>query len=259
MGFMAIHKELNKLLLEAGLSEAETLLYIELLKRPSQTKWGLVERTKMDKNKIYRAFEKLQEMKLVERSANGIKALSLKSLISELSLQRRKMGKVSDRLKRLSPFLRMPNESFDEFEVYYTQNQIIDCYLRMSEVKYSACLDFGDLEGFVPILGGLAPVFEFRKNRYKQIAVNKAICTTEGPYTSCMARKKDMDRYKSNINKLNLNFQDKWIIFSDCNDFVMFNDFDDEQYPTSVLVKSRIVAETQRMYFHQFSQNFENF
>ncbi|MFC1616248.1 helix-turn-helix domain-containing protein [Patescibacteria group bacterium] len=256
---MSIHDKLKNLLTQAGLNHSEQLVYIELLKKPSETRWELIKRTKLDKNKVYRAFASLRNRRLVGKRNNYYKAFSLKSLVSDLNHSQRNLGKLTDKLKKISPFLRFPNESFDEFDIFYSKEHILEAYILMSEVDYDACLDFGDLENFVPILGGLDAVFKFRKNRYKKAARNHALCTTIGPYTECMARKNDLRKYKSDIDHLKINFKGKWIIFSDTNDYLMFNDFSDEQCPSSILVKSRIIADIQRMYFDQFSQNFENF
>lgn len=256
---MALNEKLKSLLLEAGLNESEIIVYLELLKSHAQTKWELVGRTGLDRNKVYRAFEKLQYFRMIERNKFGIKALSLKAFIEELNRSQRQTGKLVHKLRSVAPFLRLGNEAVEEIESAYTQSQIIENYLFMSEVKYDTCLDFGDLEQFVDSLGGLKPVFKFRRNRFKQEAKNIAICTTIGPNTNCMARKKDMNKFKSNIDYLNINFEGKWVIFSDTNDYVMFNDVSDQEAPTSIMIKSKIVAESQRLLFDQFYQNLEKF
>lgn len=256
---MQVNEELQQLLIKAGLIESEVQLYIELLKNPAQTKWELISRTGLDRNRVYRAFETLEKFKMVEKNKYGFKSLSPKALVAELLRSDRKAKKLAYQIKRIAPFLRLPNESIEEMETAYTQEQILDAYIVMSQVKYNTCLDFGDLENYVKILGGLDPVFKFRVNRFKQSAKNLAICTTLGPYTQCMSRKTDMEKYKANINHLNINFQNKWIIFSDSNDYVMFNDCSDPEFPSSIVIKSKAVADTQRLQFQQFYQNLEKF
>lgn len=251
-----LHEKLKTLLLEAGLSESEVSVYLELLNSPAQTKWELVGRTKLDRNKVYRSFEKLEEFKMVTADEAGFRALSLKALVSELNLSSREKGKLATKIKNVAPYLRMANESVEEFDLLYTQNQILDAYIKMSDIKYDVCLDFGDLETFVPILGGLHPVFKFRENRSRH-AHNRAICTTAGPFTNCMARQKDLNAFKATLDILDLDFKDKWIIFSDSNDLVMFNDMTNKNFPCSILLRSKVIADFQRAYFCQFYQMVE--
>lgn len=255
---MALHEKLKDLLLEAGLSETEVFVYLELLKSPADTKWQLVNRTNLNRNNVYRAFEKLESLKMVSVDDFGVKAMSLKALVSDLNSSSRKSGKLAAKIRNVAPYLRMANESMEEFDVLYTQNQILDAYLMMAEARYNTCLDFGDLETFVPVLGGLLPVFKFREKRSKH-AHNQAICTTSGPFTECMARQKDLNKFRASLDILKINFKDKWIIFSDDNDYVMFNDTSDREFPCSVLIKSQVVSGIQRAYFSQFSQILEKF
>ncbi|MBT3705218.1 hypothetical protein HOG17_05575 [Candidatus Peregrinibacteria bacterium] len=250
---MAMYEKLKNFLLEAGLSESEVFVYVDLLKNPAQTKWEVVKRTGLNRNKVYRAFDKLERYKMVLSTENGLETQSLKVLVSELYSSSRKMGKLATKIKNVAPYLRMANESVSEFEVLYTQDQIVDAYLMMAGGRYNTCLDFGDLEKFVPVLGGLSPVFQFRQDRSKH-ANNTAICTTTGPYTECMARQKDLNKFKATLDIVDMNFDDKWVIFSDDKDQVMINDMSDKDLPCSVLMNSKVFADLQRTYFRQFSQ-----
>lgn len=256
---MNLHEQLKDLLINAGLGETEAILYIELLKDSSQTKWELIKRTGFDKNRIYRAFDHLKILKMIKKTDIGIEALSLNVLISDLEKTEKKNRRLSEKLRRFSPFLKIPIEAVDTVKIADNQEDILNMYIMMSEINYDTCLDFGDLENFVPVLGGMDPVFKFRVNRFKQRAKNRAICTTVGPYTSCMARKNDLKAFKSNIEILNIDFNGKWLIFSDTDDRIMFNDFSDPKVPVSVLVKSKVIADTQRTQFDQFYKNLQRF
>ena len=103
------------------------------------------------------------------------------------------------------------------------------------------------------------PVFKFRVNRFKQNAKNIALCTTGGPFTSCMARKRDMERFQSTVETMKIDFKDRWIIFSDTADYLMINDFADPENPASVMIKSKFLADAQRLHFKQFSDKMKNF
>jgi len=254
---MSLHEKLKSLLLEAGLSEPEVLIYLELLKSPGHSKWDFVNRTGLDRNKVYRVFDKLRSLKLVEEDGGLIKPLSLKALVSDLYSSSRKKGKLATRIKNIAPYLRMANESVDEFEVLYTKDQFLETYSMMAQLNYDACLDFGDLESFVPILGGMDPVHKFRTQRAKH-ANNIAICTTTGPYTQTMAKQDYLSKFKATLDFLNFKCDNRWVIFSDDSDYVMLNDMSDKDYPCSVLMKSRSMADLQRTFFKQFSQMIEN-
>lgn len=250
---MAIYSKLRKLLLDAGLSEAESLLYIELLKKPAQNIWELVSRTKMSKTSVYRAFEKLLGLGIVERTQNQIKALSLKSLVSGLSTSSRKLGKTADRIRAIAPFLRVPQESVTEIETFYTPEQITDAYIFMSEQDYDINFDFGDFENFSHVVGGLLTTHKFRDNRVKH-ATNVAICTTFGPHTESFCTREAKVKFRNFVEYADLGFEGAFNIFSDRSDYVLFNYFKDREDPRSVLVKSKAVADIQRRQFDLFSR-----
>lgn len=252
-----MYKKLKLLLSEAGLAEAEIDVYIELLKKPSQTRWELINRTGLNKNQVYRAFDRLVKFKMIEETNSGIEPLSLDFLLANLESSQIKTYNLVTKLKNFSPFLKIPIEAVNDFQLLDTKEKILDKYMMMSQIKYDTCLDFGDLESFVQVVDGLDNVFKFRANRFNKSAGNKAICTTVGPYTSCMMRKQDLENFKSNIQFLDLKLNNKWIIFSDNNDYVMFNDCSNESSPSSVLVKSKVIADIQRFQFDQFSQFIE--
>lgn len=249
-----MHKKLKTLLVEAGLSEPEIIVYFELLKSPSQNKWELVSRTGLDKNQVYRAFERLNALDMVSEDSMKIEPKSLDSLINNLEIAKNSTEKLVDRIKKYSPFLKIPTEAVDDFQVLDDHDKIMEKFFMMSELDYGTCLDFGDLERFIPlVLKDVEMMFKFRKKRHSKNSKNIALCTNNGPFTSCMMRKSDMDKYESDVKILNINFRDKWLIFSDTGNHVMFNNFTDEGKISSVLVNSKVVADAQREQFRNFS------
>ncbi len=233
------------------------MLYLELIKRPVLYKWELVLRTGFSKSTVYRAFDKLVSLNLICIGKNEIMALSVNNLADHLERSHREMLEVIRELRNFGNMFNFGWQSGDEIEFLSTPEKIVETYMMMSEVPYETCLDFGDLEGYVPVLGGMDPVFKFRENRFGQSAKNWAICTTTGPFTECMLRKKDMNRFQSNIDRVNVNVTGKWIIFSDTNDYVMYNDFVNQENPTAVLVRSKVMADCQRMQFYKLAENLE--
>ncbi len=251
-----MYKKLETLLIDAGLSEAEVKVYIELLKQPSQSKWELVSRTGLDKNQVYRAFDRLDALNIVKKDNNGIEPKSLDSLVDYLESSQQKTQKVIDGMKKFSPFLKIPTEAVDDFQVLDSYDEIMDKFFMMSEIGCNTCLELGDLERFIPlVLKNVEQMFKFRKKRHIKNSKNIALCTSDGPFTSCMMRKKDMEKYYSDVQILDINFKDKWLIFSDTGDHVMFNYFTDENKVSSVFVKSKIVADAQRSQFEHFQKN----
>ncbi len=251
---MAIYNKLKKLLFDADLSEAEVLIYIELLKKPAQTIFELVNRTGLKKSTVYNVSAKLKDLKIVEKNKDGLKALSLKSLVSELSTKKRKLSKTAYKLKQIAPFLHEPRESIQEFETFYTPNQIAEVYLFMAEIPYDTNLDFGDFENFINAIGPVDLAFKFRELRSKH-ASHHALCTTFGPQLAQFCNKEDLQSFKNrfDINK-QFDFTNKWIIFSDNSDYVLFNDVSDPEFPCSILIKSKAVADIQRLQFENFSK-----
>ncbi|MFH1533598.1 MAG: helix-turn-helix domain-containing protein [Nitrospirota bacterium] len=255
-----MHKKLERLLLEAGLSEAEVKIYLELLKQPSQSKWELVSRTGLDKNQVYRAFDSLNALRMVKKDENGIEPRSLDSLVGTLELSQKKTQNIVEQMKQFSPFLKIPAEAVEDFQVLDSHDEIMNKFFMMAELNYNICLDFGDLERFIPIvLKDVEQMFKFRMKRYLKSSKNIALCTNNGPFTSCMMRKNDMEKYQSDVHILNINFKDKWLIFSDTGNQVMFNYFTDKNKISSVLVNSKIVADAQRSQFDHFKNNLHQF
>lgn len=253
---MALYKQLNNLLRQAGLKEAEVFVYIEILKKPAQTKWEVVERTGLDRNNVYRAFEKLESLKMVESTDEGLKGLSLKVLANKLKNSSRKHGKLARKIKDIAPFLHGSPETIEEIETYYTPEQIIEPYLFMAETEYETNLDFGDFENFIPRIGGISIACEFRKNRAAK-SNHHAICTTYGNYTDYFCTKDSKSRFKTQIDQIQMKLNGNFTIFSDTGDYVLFNRFENDDL-SSVLVKSKVVADIQRAQFDMFSQKIEN-
>lgn len=255
---MSIYSQLKNLLLESGLSEIDTIVYIELLKSPALNKWDIVNRTHLSKSAVYRAFEKLESLKLIKNENGFIRACSLKTLVSEIKTSERNLRKLAYKIKSIAPFLKIPSEYISEFEQFYTKDQISQAYLYMSEIDYDVNLDFGDFENCVDMFGGLKVAYKFRNNRAKR-ASNHAICTSFGPKTSVFCTKDSEKKFKNKVDMLDIDFKKKFIIFSDRSDCVLFNDFSDEEYPVSVLVKSKPIANIQRLQFDNFSRTIGNF
>lgn len=260
---MNIHAKLRDLLLESGLSESEAVTYIELLKRPAMKIYDLIERTKLTKSTVYRAVEKLENMKMIERadkagkSNKTIKALSLKSLVADLKMSALKLKKTVHKIKQLAPFLHAPSEAIEEFQHLYTTDQMVEAYLFMSEQDYEKNLEYGDFESFATVIGGLPILTKFRDNRVKH-ASHKAICTSFGPYTKYFCTKEAEQKYKNDVKLLNINLGNKWVLLSDRNDYVLINNTEDEEYPHSLLVKSKALADLQRSQFLTYSQMLGN-
>jgi len=255
---MSLYTKLKSLLRDAGLSEVEAEIYINLAKSPAENAYALISRTGLNRSAIYRAIEKLEELKLITRTSLHLKANSLKSLVSELKTSSLKLNKIAYKIKAIAPFLKTPQDSIEKFEHFYTPEQIAEAYLFMSEQNYTTNLDFGDFENFVPTLSDqLSTAYKFRNNRVKH-ANHRAICTTFGSFTSSFCTKESKVKFKNQVSLLNADFKNKFIIFSDNSDYVLFNNFADVENPFSVLIKSKAVADIERAQFDIFSQKVEN-
>jgi len=255
---MKIHQKLQSLLLEAGLSETDNLVYIELLKHPAETPFALVKRTGLPKTTVYRSIDRLSHLKMLARDEKGIlKALSPKNLVAELQKSRRRLGKIANQLKEISPYLKTPAEEIEAFETYHTPDQIKEAYLFMSETPYSTNLDFGDFESFIPLIGGIETGNKFRANRVKH-ADHTAICTTFGEYTKYYSTRESEKKFKNRVKLLNSDLKNTFIIFADNSDYVLFNNTDDAENPHATLVKSKPIADFQRKQFDFISLKLGN-
>ncbi len=255
---VTISQQLAALLYEAGLSEVDVSLYNELLKRPAQTVWELVLRTGYKKTAIYDSFHVLQENRMIVRDHRGIRSDTLKTFISKLENSRRKVGKLSNKIRQLAPFLHNPIEMLDVVEMYYTRDEIIEAYLMMAELDYSVNLDFGDYESFIASIGDNSLGFKFREKRVKH-AKHHGICTTYGENLAEFCNKKDLERFDNQFDILPASFLKKrWIIFSDSSDNVLYNDASDPDFPVSTLVRSSLIADMERSRFEYFSGVFQN-
>jgi len=249
---MSLSRQLQPLLLASGLNETEAHLYLELLKKSAENAWELVQRTGFSKSAVYRGVERLTELKLLKRE-NGLHARSLKTLVAELQKDERTLRKTVFKLRQIAPFLRFPHEEIDSVQSFYTPDQIRDAYLFMADHPYSTNFDFGDFEHFVPVIGGLPVACQFRTARI-QHAKHSAVCTTFGKNSAYFCTAESEHRFANKVKFLPLDFKGQFIIFSDTNDYVLFNHFENPENPYAVLVKSRAIAESERARFDHFSR-----
>ncbi len=256
---MSLPHTISDLLLASGLGEAEVLVYQELLSRPARFAHELVGRTGLSKSSVYRALESLRMQKMIGEDEQGIRAASLKALVAGLDQASRKLAKVAQGLRKVSPFLRVPMETVEEYQHFYGEDQVADAYLSMAERvgNGGVNLDFGDFESFLPKVGGHAVGNRFREERAKR-ATNKALCTTFGPTSAYYCTSQDEQVFRNKVKILDIDFKDRFIVFSDTGDFVLFANTCDQDID-AVLVKSRLIADMQRGQFDIFSQKLGNF
>ena len=249
---MNVFARTRDLLFKIGLSEAEVLIYVELLRAPVRVKYDLVRRTRLSKSVVYRALSSLKKMKMISMKDGLIKAISLKFLISNLRNSSRKFGKMANQLQRISPFLSFPKESIEEIDFFCGDENVSEQYLEMSQRDYDVNLDFGDFESIVDHVGGIDTTFTFRKHRVKH-AKHFALCTTFGENTAHFSTKEAEKEFNNKICLLNCDFRNKFIIFSDKNDYVLFIN-SEEEVINATRVKSKFVADMQRAQFDLFSR-----
>lgn len=254
---MALEKQLYDLLIDAGLKESEALVYGSLVKSSASTPYGLVERTGLGKSTVYRAVEALKVLGAVKEDASGLSAASLKKLVATLDQTSRKLSKVAAGIRKVSPFLRVPTEAVEDYQHFYDADQVADVYLSMASRAPHVNLDFGDFESFLPKIGGVQTGNKFREERAKRVT-NKAICTSFGPTSAYYCTKDDELVFKNKVKVLDIDFRNQFVVFSDSGDYVLFTDSSDDNVE-AVLVKSRLIADMQRMQFDIFSQKLGNF
>lgn len=252
-----VKAKIIKYLVEADLSESEIMIYLQLLEKPARTKWELVQRTGLNRNTVYRGLDHLASLRMIVRKNGYYKSASLSGLVSHLKNAGSKLNRSAYKIQKLAPFLRMPHETVEDINTLFTLDDITESYLFMANQPYSTNLDFGDFENFIKTLGGVPMACKFRNIRSRH-ARNLALCTTSGPITDYFSTPEQKKNFQTNLRQLNIHaYEGKFTIFSDTSDYVLFNDFQHIENQSSVLVKSRTIAENQRALFHVFSQNFE--
>ena len=127
----------------------------------------------------------------------------------------------------------------------------------MSEKKCETQLDFGDFENYTKVVGEEFIPRKFRYQRAKH-ANHYALITNFGPVSSEFCRKEELKKAHSKVERSNLDIKNQFVIFSDTNDTVLFNSFEDPQNPFSVMIKSKPIAEFQRAQLKMFSQMIGN-
>lgn len=248
-----MNHQLVELLLECGLTESEVVVYMSLSESPTQTIWGLVARTGLSKSTVYRSWERLLSLKMVQKTSDGLVARSLSSFVSVLEGSRKKLGKAISKLRQLAPYLHLPPESVSTLEVLHTADQIADAYLSMADRDFDLNFDFGDFEGFIPLVGGLATSSQYQLRRMKH-SQSRAICTTHGPFTRYYASQNQQDEFRNRVDVLPVKPDKKFTVFSDRSPYVLVVDHDDLEYPSGILIQSQTLANFQRDMFEHFSQ-----
>ena len=229
-------------LINAGLTEVEAKIYLELLRHPYRKKFDLVKRTGFSKSTVYRAINALEDLKIIK---NG-KALSLKPLAN-------KHNKIASKLHKIQSFLAMPEGEVEELKTFTDKEEIVVQCLKMAEHPYDTCLDFGDFENYTKIIGESYVPRKFRRIRSKH-ANHKAILTNFGDKSAEFCTKKQCDAANSQVESLNLDIKNQFVFLSDTYDAVFFNSFEDPENPFAVLVKSKGIADFQRAQFQMLSK-----
>ena len=111
----------EEILINAGLTEVEAKIYLELLRHPYRKKFDLVKRTGFSKSTVYRAINALEDLKIIK---NG-KALSLKPLAN-------KHNKIASKLHKIQSFLAMPEGEVEELKTFTDKEEIVVQCLKMA-------------------------------------------------------------------------------------------------------------------------------
>lgn len=250
---MTPSQKISDLLLATGLSESEVLIYQELLKKPVRFVYELVARTGLSKSSVYRAVDQLRELKMIQEHDDGISPASLRSLVSHVEHQQRKLGKTVQNIRSTLPFLHLPDESVTSLSTFYSHDYIADAFLLMAEQSYDVNLDFGDFEGFLPLIGGL-PIGQKFQDARKKHAKSRAICTTTGPLTEYYCNDEQKEVLRNHVSIMPILFKNRFVIFSDTGRHVLYVTFEDPDDLSATLVESRIVADIERERWRHFSQ-----
>ncbi|MDD5055427.1 MAG: helix-turn-helix domain-containing protein [Candidatus Peribacteraceae bacterium] len=174
-------RRLGELLSLAGLSDDETRLYLLLLKSGATSAPQLQAETKMNVMTVYRTLKRLEDRGLlkvspVNRKERMYKALSLHALVSTLESDERKIRRLQENLKKMTPFLKYlptePESGFDDpVELHEGPDAFREEYFKLPDCCTDEYISFGSMQNYWRVAGlsDFAPEeIAFRQKRLKR-------------------------------------------------------------------------------------------
>ncbi|MBT4917304.1 MarR family transcriptional regulator [Candidatus Peregrinibacteria bacterium] len=191
--------KLKKLLIKSGLSERAADLYTFVLDNEGVSVADAVLAMNYSKSSIYRAFEELQSLGLVESLSddwkNSLRIVTLGGLIKKLESEKKQKARLISSLRamELSKDLSTP-EALVDFETLNEEETYERYHDLASSDKWSTMMVMGNWEDFNNEKRNVVPIEKkFIKNRIKHGGRALVLLTKEGPYSGQICDFEDLD------------------------------------------------------------------
>lgn len=246
-----MNKKLKKLLLEAGLSEKESLFYLYVLENPGVSIFEIAGELPFGKSSVYRSYDHLKKIGLVkecsERWQSNLRAQSLSVLIKKLESEKRKIEGVINSLKTFELANGATPEAFSEFEKL-DEEQTFERYFDLSKRKdWTSMFAYGNWEDFNNQTRSIVGVEkQFIKNRLKHGGRAFVAVTKGGPNTSQIVdynNEIDNKEDRRSISVAEKNVKPIWINVFEGNNFLHLWNLDERQKIVSTFMECKPLAD----------------
>ncbi len=246
-------KRLKSMLLKSGLSEKSAELYLYVLNNEGCSIADACLDMNYGKSTVYRAFEDLKYLSLIESKnnlwKNCLKISSFSSLIKKLENDRTKMSRLISNLKsvELSKDFSFSHGSLSNYESL-NEVETFERYLDLSKSKaWHNMLVFGNWEDFNNSNRNMVSLEkQFIKNRLKNGGKAYVVVTKHGPYTSqIIDYNQDLDNQEDRMSSSVDDISNKpiWINAFEGNNFLHIWNVNERKEITSTFLDSKPIAD----------------
>lgn len=188
-----IIRQLKSLLISAGLTEAEIVFYVQVLKKPRSSIWDIAKRAGLPKDRAYKIFFALQEKGFLSFETIGkskiISPLPLNEFIENMYGRGNKFYRIADSLKSIQPFFKYLNLPDPEGSIsFLDSSRLAEDWVDLSYINWENVLVYGDFEMMINHMGVSADN-EFMNRRLKRGKKAFPLLANPGAYTLDLAQR----------------------------------------------------------------------
>lgn len=244
--FMRDTNVLRKLLSKSALKENEIEFYLYLKENPHCNIFEICKNTSLSKSSAYRSFEVLKSMDLInihsESWKTDLSAAPLTGLVRKLEAKKRSQARLISELKLFDRADNLiGNSKIAGIEVF-SDEEVYEKYLELSEAKYYSNLVYGDWEAFNNKHSLIRLEKEFIKNRFKGQRKCNLVLTNDGPNTREIINWDDKEKRTTKFSSRK-NIEPVWINAFDGNNYVYIWNLSDRGNTFGTLIESKPVAD----------------
>ncbi len=248
---------IQSFLRRADLSEAEIQLYLYIVGNPGCNVADACKKLKIGKSTIYRAFEKLSSLEMINSKSNKweteLYAKSLQGLIRILENEQRKNRRLIETLKTMeSRKLLRHNSQISGLEIL-DEEETIERYIDLSEMKWNSVFVFGGWEDFNNKRNIIPTEQQFIRNRIKNGGKAFVAITKDGPAThEIIDFNHERDKREERISRKTESYEKPvWINVFDGNNYVSLWNLDSHGKISSTFIESAPLADFYRNFIYR--------